>query len=753
MHLHACAHALCTYAHNSCKIAADLKDKLKKLNTQIQATLWRTTPNNYLAPPELTLTLTISPSVDVLFASAADALLSLARDPEARAQCVAQYHNNVRFGPAARLRQLNEHPVHEEFAQMLIQHPDDDFDHKLFAHQHREAWRAHRWAALAARRRDDFAGLEHPIDRDSSLCYYKWMHQEARALQKYHDRQRTHQLLEKHEDPRYRLAIIRALLHGSMWTNDREARHFKRNDEQKKCECGALCTVIHVSWHCPLWRTQRQKAIDALPNHAQAPRCFQYALLTTSNYNLPIDTIYAVHESITDVWIARAKFREEHGPPDQPPPPPARTKASALAATLIPVTTTKGVHKPHDPSSTTSPLTAPHSTTPPSTGDTPSTTVPSGPPHLPPFTHAQPNPIQDPHSQQLCLPCGRIERLVSVPGSHLPSAATGSTMAPVPNTPRDEQHITQHHDDTISTPAFQVATQRHTMTESIESPDNTTTTTTQRAHSDTQASTTTHNPRPAHGAGEQDHTRQQEIHSNFEEPSTDIKRFGHLFRILPASDPDTPYLIFCRKCGRPAGTDPSKINNQLINKKVPDSKFCPASHSREEDWVEQPIIHYQYRHEHQSQFRNRWCAAPIQGHTLTWNGRLGVVRFHEEEGLLTCTRCNQVWPTVNVSRNPGTERTQCPGTTDAIRTWTEVTETALRKWMTDHPSQPDKLFIQHELFIDPIRHRWRCAKCNINGFRVISIDKLRKTKGNVTKEFIKLVSTSCTQHHPREEVT
>ena len=110
------------------------------------------------------------------------------------------------------------------------------------------------------------------------------MLREARRFQKQLDHRHAHELLDKKDDPRYRLAIIRALLHGHTWTEDRETRHFKRAPAQRLCRCGAIRTVLHVSWECPLYTRERHKAMQALPNHAAAPNCFRYALLPTTNY-------------------------------------------------------------------------------------------------------------------------------------------------------------------------------------------------------------------------------------------------------------------------------------------------------------------------------------------------------------------------------------------------------------------------------------------------------------------------------------
>ena len=53
-----------------------LTNTFGKLNTG--AAVWRTAKNAYLAPPELTLTLAVSPSLEVQFASAAQALVAAA---------------------------------------------------------------------------------------------------------------------------------------------------------------------------------------------------------------------------------------------------------------------------------------------------------------------------------------------------------------------------------------------------------------------------------------------------------------------------------------------------------------------------------------------------------------------------------------------------------------------------------------------------------------------------------------------------
>ena len=327
---------MCTYAYGSCPISTDLTTTLGKLNTDIQAAVWRTTKNAYLAPPDLTLKLVVSPSLDVQLASATEALLALARDPQVRRPCVDQYTNNVRFGPAARLRQLARHPVHSHFARELIQHPDDELDVGNFAHCHREAWREQRWRELARRRPGAYRGLEDPIDRPGALCYYEWMLKEARRYQKQLDRHHAHETLDKKDDPRYRLAIIRALLHGSMWTEDRETRHFKRAAQQRRCRCGAIGTVLHISWECHLYAHERRKAIHALPKqvveyllpHATASTSTPSGMYTnpsrmsgshaprTGTTKTPPSRHYRLHHR------DHPQHQGQHSPPPQKAPPP-----------------------------------------------------------------------------------------------------------------------------------------------------------------------------------------------------------------------------------------------------------------------------------------------------------------------------------------------------------------------------------------------------------------------------------------------
>ena len=145
-------------------------------------------------------------------------------------------------------------------------------------------------------------------------------------------------------------------------------------------------------------------------------------------------------------------------------------------------------------------------------------------------------------------------------------------------------------------------------------------------------------------------------------------------------------------------------------------------------------------------FHERWCTKPIKGHQLTWNGKLGVTRFSDDEGLVTCTRCQQCWPTVGIARNPGGETLTCTGTRTTIDDWTDRTTKALEQWNKDNPNS-------NRLFVDHVRHRWRCERCDIHGFVVISKDALRKTSGKYVASFQKLVDTACQQHAAQEAIT
>ena len=101
---------------------------------------------------------------------------------------------------------------------------------------------------------------------------------------------------------------------------------------------------------------------------------------------------------------------------------------------------------------------------------------------------------------------------------------------------------------------------------------------------------------------------------------------------------------------------------------------------------------------------------------------LAIVRFDDDEGLVTCKLCKQSWPTVNIAKNPGKETLLCTGTSTHIDDWTEQTTKALAQWNKGNPNS-------HRLAIDHARHRWTCTRCGIHGFKVISTDTTRKTKG------------------------
>ena len=207
--------------------------------------------------------------------------------------------------------------------------------------------------------------------------------------------------------------------------------------------------------------------------------------------------------------------------------------------------------------------------------------------------------------------------------------------------------------------------------------------------------------------------------------------------MLPLDHREFPGLIYCRKRGRSAGYDSSKINNQLGTKTNKISKWCKQTRLARDQWAEQPIRLYQYSKDHTDKFRERWCTEPIKGHTLTWNDKLGVHRFADDEGLVTCTRCLQCWPTDSIAQNPGNETVVCTGTPQTINDWTERTRPEITKWNQDNPGK-------HKLYIDNIRHRWRCERCGIFGDTVISNDKSRrKSFGQPVAKFLNAVAKPC----------
>ena len=78
-------------------------------------------------------------------------------------------------------------------------------------------------------------------------------------------------------------------------------------------------TQSHTSTPKPRRRTQLLP-LRLIPHHQLPQRV------------IDIDTIWVVHESITDAWIARAKDRDSQEPTQPPPAPPAPPKATGAPA-------------------------------------------------------------------------------------------------------------------------------------------------------------------------------------------------------------------------------------------------------------------------------------------------------------------------------------------------------------------------------------------------------------------------------------
>ena len=84
----------------------------------------------------------------------------------------------------------------------------------------------------------------------------------------------------------------------------------------------------------------------------------------------------------------------------------------------------------------------------------------------------------------------------------------------------------------------------------------------------------------------------------------------------PSNHPEYPGLIFCRKCGRSAGRNPSTINNQLDKAGNKLTKWCAQQKLPKEQWAERPITIYQYSKKHQEDFQRRWCDMQSKDNSL-----------------------------------------------------------------------------------------------------------------------------------------
>ena len=162
-----------------------------------------------------------------------------------------------------------------------------------WAHELRDVWR-HELLRRAAKNRPQHYGDVLRLDmKRTMILYNEWDLQALRTGD---------------ENTIMRQGVLRRLLTGGLLTEERNARHHK-DATPARCACGAEPTVLHISWHCPIYNPQRAPLQNAA--FAQLPTCTRYSglILKDSKYltDTPIKLLQSVLVSIWQLYIQAYK--------------------------------------------------------------------------------------------------------------------------------------------------------------------------------------------------------------------------------------------------------------------------------------------------------------------------------------------------------------------------------------------------------------------------------------------------------------
>ena len=236
------------------------------------------------------------------------------QDQHVRQKIRERYHNDAATesnGPVARLKQVAAEPCLSALVDALVD--NDGLNVEEWRHNLREAWRLKYWR-LTAHGRQAYAGIENGVDRKRTLAYLSELQGEADRLQLKLDRGEG-EAPAKPEDPRAKMGLMRRLIGGGLLTTDRLVRHSGGVGAQ--CACGAVETIEHVSWACPLHRHDRRPALEAIRGicecYTELPPCFRYATVVPSSFAITGDAVTKVQKAILRIWQARIQNWHDGG--------------------------------------------------------------------------------------------------------------------------------------------------------------------------------------------------------------------------------------------------------------------------------------------------------------------------------------------------------------------------------------------------------------------------------------------------------
>ena len=260
----------------------------------------------YDCSPGIIFSILAPPSLDPEFSLHLSAFLLIKRvftDSASRAKLCATLHSppvsNETDGPIARMRQLYNHPV---FKNTMHKFLNNQIHEQCWQHNLREDFRQHTWKTIARDRPQHFAGISHGVNRSLTNSLIHLWTKEAEKLQHACD---TQQLImpDPSIDPRPRLKILRMLISGGLQTPERDHRH-RRKTGHITCACkNGSPTLLHISWCCPLYQTERKPALDHLPDILDnLPHCFKIATIVPKEFVISKHDLHIIQDSLVTVW-------------------------------------------------------------------------------------------------------------------------------------------------------------------------------------------------------------------------------------------------------------------------------------------------------------------------------------------------------------------------------------------------------------------------------------------------------------------
>lgn len=207
-------------------------------------------------------------------------------------------------GPVNRLKAIKlQQPIFSQIINELVAGVSNTAE---WGHNLRIVWRNELIHKAARDRPQHFSDLAAGCDFQKTLSLYKrW----GKALK-----------ANFTEHVAIKLGILRRLLCGGLLTEEMNARHRKHQDTPK-CACGAVPTVLHISWCCPLHADVRDPCFTFLGHNGDCfPTCTRYAAIVPASSFITLLQIEKVQETPVTIWLHNIEaYHQKRADEDQHP--------------------------------------------------------------------------------------------------------------------------------------------------------------------------------------------------------------------------------------------------------------------------------------------------------------------------------------------------------------------------------------------------------------------------------------------------